>query len=56
MAKKIYPTKYLKSEGVTMHYEEKGTKREMHRWQHEKIVEHKAHHDGQRPRLNKSDY
>ena len=33
-----------------------GTKREMHDWQHEKILEYKAEHGGQRPPLNKSDW
>ena len=54
--KKRYSTAYLKSETVTMDFEETGTKREMHRWQHEKILDHKVRHDGRRPRLNKSTY
>ena len=54
--KKRYSTAYLKSETVTMDFEETGTKCEMHRWQHEKILDHKVRHDGRRPRLNKSTY
>jgi hypothetical protein len=35
---------------------DKGSKREMHGWQHEKILNHKANNGGDRPRMNKSDY
>lgn len=30
--------------------------REMHDWQHEKILDYKANNNGQRPPLNKSDW
>jgi hypothetical protein len=39
-----------------MHFEASGTKQEMHRWQHERIVEYKEANGGQRPPMNKSDY
>jgi hypothetical protein len=37
-----------------MKIEAKGTKREMHDWQHDKILEYKSKNNGQRPPLNKS--
>lgn len=46
----------MKSEGVVVEPKAVGTKREMQQWQHEKILEYKISHDGQRPRLNKNDY
>jgi hypothetical protein len=36
--------------------ETSGTKKEMHKWQHDKILEHKESNSGNRPALNKSDY
>jgi hypothetical protein len=39
-----------------MQFEASGTKREMHNWQHEKILDYKSSHDGHRPKLNKSDW
>jgi hypothetical protein len=39
-----------------MVFEAKGSKREMHYWQHDKIIEYKNSHGGQRPPLNKSDW
>lgn len=39
-----------------MDFQANGTKREMHDWQHEKILEYKANNNGQRPPLNKSDW
>ena len=39
-----------------MNFEANGSKREMHDWQHEKILEFKDKHNGERPPLNKSDY
>jgi hypothetical protein len=52
---KRYTKKYLEKENVQQVSVEKGTKREMHRWQHKKIVEYRKK-NGVRPRLNKSDY
>lgn len=36
-------------------FQTNGTKREMHDWQHEKILDYKTNNNEQRPRLNKSD-
>ena len=54
--KKRYPESYLKKNKLTFRPEVAGTKREMHSWQHNKIVEHKATNGGTRPPLNKNDY
>ncbi|WP_206540569.1 hypothetical protein [Pseudomonas weihenstephanensis] len=54
--KKRYPDNYLKNEGVIMKVEASGSKREMYQWQHERILDYKTKHNGQRPRLNKNDY
>jgi len=51
-----YTKKYLKEHKADMVFEEKGTKREMHQWQHNKILEYKDLNDGNRPSLNKSDW
>ena len=53
---KRYTQDYLERENVDMVFEEKGSKREMHQWQHEKILEYKEINGGKRPRLNNSDY
>ncbi|VEJ57114.1 Cell wall-associated polypeptide CWBP200 [Pragia fontium] len=53
---KRYSQKYLDDNNVDMFFEEKGTKKEMHSWQHDKILDYKANNDGERPRLNNSDY
>jgi hypothetical protein len=53
---KRYSKKELKEKNVDYVKQESGTKKEMHRWQHEKIVEHKEKNGGKRPDLNKSDY
>ena len=39
-----------------MKVEASGSKREMYQWQHERILDYKTKHNGQRPRLNKNDY
>ena len=39
-----------------MDIQTKGSKKEMHTWQHEKILQYKEDHFGKRPDLNKSDY
>jgi hypothetical protein len=54
--KKRYSQRYLEDNNADMVFESNGTKREMHHWQHERIVEHKAANNGERPPLNKSDY
>jgi hypothetical protein len=53
---KRYTKKYLKENNVDYVRETSGTKKNMHIWQHEKIKDHKSHNEGERPRLNKSDY
>jgi hypothetical protein len=53
---KRYTQKYLIENNVYMDFQAKGTKREMHDWQHEKILDYKANNNGQRPPLNKSDW
>ncbi|MFH1373987.1 MAG: RHS repeat-associated core domain-containing protein [bacterium] len=52
---KRYTKKYLKKQNVDYVKEKSGTKKEMHQWQHKKILQHKKEH-GKRPDLNKSDY
>ena len=44
-----YTKKYLNETNSFMDFQVEGTKREMHDWQHEKILEYKAEHGGQRP-------
>lgn len=39
-----------------MKIEAKGTKKQMHQWQHQKILAYKKKNNGKRPPLNKSDY
>ncbi|WP_286184701.1 RHS repeat-associated core domain-containing protein [Pantoea sp. Cy-639] len=57
MGKRRYTEEYLKKNNAYMQEEVSGTKREMHAWQHEKILEYKAaDKEGRRPPLNKSDY
>ncbi|MFB1635424.1 hypothetical protein, partial [Pseudomonas sp. AP-1] len=57
MGKRRYTRDYLKENNVYMLEEADGTKREMHSWQHERILEYKAADpEGRRPLLNKSDY
>jgi uncharacterized protein RhaS with RHS repeats len=50
-----YSQKYLTDNNVYYQKETQGSKRAMHEWQHEKIIEYKNNH-GKRPDLNKSDY
>jgi len=51
-----YSQDFLDEENVDMIFEESGSKRDMHEWQHEKILEFKDANDGERPRLNLNDY
>jgi len=46
----------LKENNVDYQKEVSSTKKEMHKWQHDKILEHKDKNYGKRPTLNKSDY
>ncbi len=54
--KKRYTKKYLRQIGAYLDPIARGTKREMHYWQHNKILEYKAANGGKRPQLNKSDW
>ncbi len=56
MGSRRYSKKYLNENNVEMVEEASGTKKEMHAWQHEKIVEYRAANGGNRPPLNKGDY
>ncbi|MDT8927081.1 RHS repeat-associated core domain-containing protein, partial [Pseudomonas taiwanensis] len=56
MGTRRYPEKYMRQNNLEMFREASGSKREMHSWQHEKILEHKAKNGGDRPPLNRSDY
>jgi len=51
-----YTKQYLKEHNARMVFEAKGTKAQMHKWQHNKIVEYKEQHNGARPPLNRNDY
>jgi hypothetical protein len=52
-----YSKTYLDKHNARMQFEAKGTKAEMHKWQHDKILEYKSQNDGARPPpLNKSNY
>ena len=51
-----YSVNFLRENNAEVVFEAAGTKREMHFWQHDRILEYKASHDGVRPPLNKSDW
>jgi hypothetical protein len=53
---KRYSQNYLKENNLEMQFEAKGTKKEMHDWQHDRILEYKNEYGGKRPPLNKSDW
>ena len=53
---KRYSKKELERKEVDYNKETSGTKKGMHKWQNEKIIEHKKANEGKRPDLNKSDY
>ena len=53
---KRYTKKYLNDKNADMDFQAKGSKKEMHDWQHEKILDYKDNHNGERPPLNKSDW
>ena len=53
---KRYTKKYLKENNVYYQKEVDGTKKGMHSWQHQQILNHKKANGGKRPGLNKSDY
>ncbi|MNL15866.1 hypothetical protein D3C87_1368790 [compost metagenome] len=56
VGKSRYTEKYLDAEHARMVPEATGSKREMHCWQHQKILTYKTAHGGKRPRLNLNDY
>ena len=53
---KRYSQKELDRLGVDYNKEVSGTKKDMHKLQNKKIVDHKSKNNGKRPDLNKSDY
>ena len=53
--KSRYTQKYLDDNNADMVFEKRGTKKEMHEWQHQKILEYLEKH-GKLPPLNKSTY
>ena len=50
-----YSKAYLELHNAELIIEASGSKPEMHKWQHEKILEY-TREFGERPSLNKSDY
>ena len=54
--KKRYSDSYMDENKLDFTQEASGSKREMHTWQHERILEYKERNGGKRPPLNKSDY
>jgi hypothetical protein len=50
-----YTKAYLKKHNAVMVFEAKGSKKEMHTWQHERIMEYRAENFVRRPPLNQSD-
>ena len=53
---KRYTKKFLRENNLELVFITRGTKKEMHDWQHCRIIEYKNTHDGIRPKLNKSDW
>ena len=53
---KRYLKSYLEEEHVYMNIVKKGSKKEIHDWQHEMILNYKKRHNNHRPDLNYSDY
>ena len=53
---KRYTKKFREAEQVWMDFVEHGTKKEMHDWQHNMIVEYAKKHNGKRPPWNKNWY
>jgi RHS repeat-associated protein len=51
-----YSRRLLREMNARLVVEATGTKRDMHTWQHERIVEYKAAHGGARPKYNYNDY
>jgi hypothetical protein len=53
---KRYTQKFYRDNNAEMQIEAQGTKKEMHTWQNDRILEHKLNNNGNRPSLNKSDW
>ena len=53
---KRYTKKYLNENNAYIDFQASGSKREMHDWQHKKILDYKENNSGNRPPLNKSDW
>lgn len=53
---KRYTKQFLKDNDLQYVKEISGSKKDMHKWQHEKIIDFKMNNNGIRPPLNKSDY
>ncbi|HEX3044234.1 MAG TPA: RHS repeat-associated core domain-containing protein [Bacillota bacterium] len=53
---KRYSQKYLDENNADMVFEASGSKKEMHDWQHDKILDYKGNNGGNRPPMNKSDW
>lgn len=51
-----YSSAYLRRIGAQMKIEVIGSKVDMHQWQHNMILKHKAANGGRRPKLNLNDY
>jgi RHS repeat-associated protein len=51
-----YSKTYLDNNNLDYVKETQGSKKRMHKWQHDKIVDFKSNNGGNRPDLNKSDY
>jgi hypothetical protein len=56
LGKGRYTNKFLDENKANMWFEASGTKRQMHTWNHEQILNYKVTHGGMRPPLNKSDW
>ena len=53
---KRYTQKWYRENNYRMVIMATGTKKQMHQWQHEKILQYKKNNNGERPKLNKSDW
>jgi len=56
LGKQRYSKAYLNKVNAKMRFETSGTKRAMHNWNHEQILDYKAANNGARPPMNLSDW
>ncbi len=56
MGRARYTQSELDQMNAYMQFEAAGTKKAMHQWQHERILDYKATHGGMRPKYNFNDY